>query len=152
MADNSLGGLETTLNDLLVKKAPFQLPKNVKEILVNFAPWLALIGGILGVIGALTVFGLGSIFGPLALYGGAPFATSYFTTFAFSSIVLGVSGVIDLLAFSGLKKRSIKGWRLLFYGQLVWALAKLISFDLLGLVLGTVIGLYFLFQVKEYYK
>src|SRR3972149_8803715 len=105
MAENSLGGLETTLNDLFVKKAPFQLPKNVKEILVNFAPWLALIGGILGVIGALTVFGLGSMFGPLALYGGAPFATSYFTTFAISSVVLGVSGVINLLAFPGLKKR-----------------------------------------------
>lgn len=152
MVESSLGGLENSLDDLFVKKAPFQLPKNVKDIIVNFAPWLALIGGILGVVGALTIFGLGSFFGPLALYGGSAFAGSYFTTFALSSIVLGVSGVIDLMAFSGLKKRSIKGWRLLFYGELVWALAKLISFDLLGLVLGSVIGFYFLFQVREYYK
>jgi hypothetical protein len=149
---NSLGGLENTLNDLLVKKAPFQLPKSVKDILVSLAPWLALIGGILGVLGALAIFGLGSVFGPLALYGGVAYAGTYYTTFLISSIVLGVSGVIDLLAFPGLQKRSIKGWRLLFYGELIWAVATLVKFDLVGLIIGGLIGFYLLFQVREYYK
>jgi hypothetical protein len=149
---NSLGGLETTLNDLLVKKAPFQLPKNVKDVLVSFAPWLALIGGVLGILGALAVFGLGSVFGPLALYGGAAFAGSYYTTFLVSSVVLGISGIIDLMAFPGLQKRSIKGWRLLFYGELVWAVSALVRFEFVNLILGAVISLYLLFQVREYYK
>ena len=149
---NSLGGLETSLEDLLVKKAPFQLPKNAKEVLVNFAPWLALIGGVFALIVALAVFGLGAVFGPLSLYAGPQYAGSFFTTYAISLIVLGVSGVLDLMAFPGLRTRKIGGWRLLFYGELVWAVSKLLSFDIFGLVVGTLVGLYLLFQVREYYK
>ncbi len=149
---NSLGGLENSLNDVLVKKAPFQLPKGAKDVLVSLAPWLALIGGILGILGALAVFGLGSIFGPLALYGGVAYAGTYYTTYLVSSVVLGVSGLIDLLAFPGLQKRSIKGWRWLFYGELIWAVSALVKFDLVGLIIGSLIGFYLLFQVREYYK
>lgn len=152
MAQDSLGGLENSLNDLFVKKAPFQLPKNVKDILVNFAPWLALIGGVFAVLAALAIFGLGGLVVPLSLYGGAPLTTSFFSAYFFSLAILGVAGILELMAFPGLRKRSIKAWRLLFYAQLVWAVSELIHFNLVNFVLGTVIGLYFLFQIREYYK
>jgi len=152
MAANGLGGLENSLNDLFVKKAPFQLPKNIKDALVNFAPWLALIGGIMAILGALAIFGIGGLVAPLSLYGGAPLASSFFSAYFFSLAILGVAGVLELMAFSGLKKRSVKGWRLLFYAQLIWAVSELVHFNLVNFVLGTVIGLYFLFQVREYYK
>lgn len=152
MAQDSLGGLENTLNDLFVKKAPFQLPKNAKETLVNFAPWLALIAGIMALLSALAVFGIGSVFGPLALYGGAAFAGSYFSTYFFSLIILGVAGVLELMAFPGLRQRSAKGWRMLFWAELVWIVSSVVSFNLVSAVLGGVIGLYLLFQVREYYK
>ncbi len=152
MAQSSLASLESSLNEVFVKKAPFQLPKNVKDIIVNFAPWLALIGGVVAILGALTIFGLGGIVVPLSLYGGAPIATSFFSTYFFSLAILGVAGILELMAFPGLRKRSMKAWRLLFYAQLVWAVSELVHFNLVNFVLGTVIGLYFLFQVKEYYK
>ena len=38
--------LNKTLEMYLVKRAP-ALPKNIKEILVKFAPWLAIIGVVL---------------------------------------------------------------------------------------------------------
>ena len=34
----ALGQLEKFLEEYLVKKAPFTLPTNIKEIIVNFAP------------------------------------------------------------------------------------------------------------------
>jgi hypothetical protein len=145
---NSLGGLENTFNEWFVKKAPFQLPKGLKDVVVAFVPWIALIGGVMAVLAALAIFGLGGLVAPLTMYGGAGVASTY----VFSLAVLGVAGVLELMAFPGLRKRSIQGWRLLFYAELVWAVSELINFNLVSFVLGTVIGLYFLFQIKEYYK
>lgn len=154
MADNkaSLKQLEETLEEYLVKKAPFQLPTNAKEALVNFAPWLALIGGVLGLAAALTVFGLGSLLGPLALFGGPQFAGSYFSTYVFSSVLLGVTGVMELMAMGPLKARKERGWRMVYYAQLIWIASYLVQFNLINAVVGGLIGLYLLFQIKSYYK
>ena len=39
----SLSKLESTLEEYLVKKAPYQLPADVKEGIVKFGPWIILI-------------------------------------------------------------------------------------------------------------
>lgn len=152
MIFSNMAGLENTLNEWFVKKAPFQLPKGLKDFIVAVAPWLSLIGGVLAILAALAIFGLGSMVAPLTMYGGAAYAASFASTYMISLAVLGVAGILELLAFPGLRKRSIKGWRLLFYANLVWAVSELVNFQLLSFVLGVVVGLYFLFQVREYYK
>jgi len=151
MAASPLDQLTNTLDEYLGKKAP-QLPDNIKQTLVNFSPWLALIAGVLGVLSALTVFGIGSVFSPFALYGGPKFAGSYFSLFTFSSILLGVTGVLNLMAITPLRAKKERGWNLLFYAELIWIASYLIQFDLVNVVVGGLIGLYFLFQVRPYFK
>jgi hypothetical protein len=79
-------------------------------------------------------------------------AVSYGTTYVVSTVILGVSIVLELMAIPGLFARSIKGWRLLYYATLVGALSSLLSFNVLSGLVSALIGLYFLFQVKSHYK
>ena len=62
--------LEVTLNEYLVDKAPFQLPKNVKEIIVKFAPYLSILGVVMGIPAILALLGAGAFLAPLGLVGG----------------------------------------------------------------------------------
>ncbi len=149
---NALGQLENTFDEYLVKKAPFQLPLNVKEALVKFVPWLALIGGIIGLAGALTVFGLGTVFGPLSMFAGPQYARSLYSTYIFSTVLLGVTAVMQLMAFGPLKARKERGWKLLYWSELIWIVASLIDFSFFNAVLGGLISLYLLFQIRSYYK
>ena len=59
---------------------------------------------------------------------------------------------LQVMAIPGLFKRKIKSWRLLFYISLISALLSLVKFDLGGLIVGTGISWYILFQIKSYYK
>lgn len=144
---SALGQLEDTLEVYLVKKAP-ALPENVKEIIVKFAPWLTLIMLIIALPAILFAFGLGAIVAPFAMLGGVHAGISWGLGLVFSAITL----VIEVIALPGLFKRSKASWNLLFYATLVTAVDNLISFNLGGLVIGSLISWYFLFQVKEYYK
>ena len=47
----ALEGLEGSLNEVFGKNAP-ALPKGFKDFLVKIAPWLSLIGGLFGLLGA----------------------------------------------------------------------------------------------------
>lgn len=65
--------------------------------------------------------------------------------------VLGIAqGVIMVFAFSPLRHHQEKGWRLLFWSQILWIIAAALSFNM-AVILGFLI-LYPLFQVKSYYK
>ena len=44
-----LAQLEAFLDDCMIKKAPFQIPANGKEILAKIAPYLVILGGVLAV-------------------------------------------------------------------------------------------------------
>jgi hypothetical protein len=46
----------------------------------------------------------------------------------------------------------MSAWKLIYYVALVSAVSSLLRFDLFGLIVGTAISLYFLYQVKSYYK
>ena len=67
-------------------------------------------------------------------------------------IFLAVMIVLEALSISPLFKRSKTGWNLLYYSTLLGAVQNLLSFNLGGLIIGTLLSLYLLFQVKEYYK
>lgn len=145
--------LEDTLELYLVKKAPFQLPVGVKEALVKFAPWITIVVLVITLPAVLAVIGLGGLAGVVTgMFG--PFATAAYAQGLTLSIgVLIVSIVLEALAVPGLFKRSIKGWRLVFYATLVSLISVILNpFSIISGLLSTLIGLYFLFQVKSYYK
>lgn len=150
---SALGQLEETLELYLVKKAPFQLPTSAKELIVKLAPWITIVVMVIALPGILAVLGLGALGGILTGLLGPLAAAQYASSMTFTVIVLLVSVVLELLAIPGLFARSIRGWRLVYWATLVSGVASLLSFaTFFNGVISTLIGLYFLFQVKSYYK
>lgn len=139
-------------------KAP-ELPAGVKDFIVMVAPWVALILGVLSVLGfAISLLGLGAL-GVLAPLAGT--TTISFAGIGLITTVLAlVSGVLLLLAFRPLQRKQLRGWNLLFWVLVVGLLSSavvntLFYFSLSGIAVSLVwflIQLYFLFQVKSYYK
>lgn len=142
--------LEEVLNEYLGEKAP-GLPDNVREVLVMLAPWLAVLGVVMGIPAVLALIGLGSMLPALPFAYGA--RAGYFgATFAISTVFLAITLVLEVLAIPGLFSRSKQGWRMVFYVMLVGAVQSLIMLNLMSLIVGTLLGMYLLFQVRGYYK
>lgn len=144
-----------------------QLPDSSKEGLAKVWPWLALIGGVLQLFAALALWRLADwadrvtdVANSLSVY-----YTGYSvgpTGFEKSIIYLGVAvllvdAVILLMAFPKLQKRLRSGWNLLFLASLlnvVYAVLQIFTFqrgfgNFIFSLLGTAIGFYLLFQVRE---
>jgi hypothetical protein len=128
----------------LVTKAPFQLPDNVKEFLVKFGPWIALVLMIISLPVLLFALGLGAMLTPFA---GVGFGYSYGYLLLFT--VVGF--VLEAVALPGLFARKMSGWRMMFYAQLVQIVGSLLSGAVIGALVGGLIGLYILFQVRPLY-
>ena len=142
-----LAQLEDLLHEYLVKKAP-AIPTNIKEAIVKFAPWATLVIFILTLPLVLAVFGLGAILAPLSFLGGVTAGTNYILTLIFTAIQL----VLEAMAIPGLFKRERRAWNLVFYASLVGGVQSIATFNIGGLIIGTLLSLYILFQVREYYK
>ncbi len=139
--------LDDTLEEYLVKKAP-ALPDSVKEVIVSVGPWVMLVLVVMSLPLLLFVFGLGAVVAPFAFLGGIQAGTSFGVTMIVSLAAL----VLEIIALPGLFKRHMGSWRLLYYSTLITAAGNLISFNLGGLIIGTLLSLYILFQVKKLYK
>lgn len=129
----------------LVKKAPFQLPDGVKEFLVQWGPWIAIVLMVLSLPVLLFLLGLGALLTP---FGGVGYATGFGIT------ALGVIAhfVLMAMALPGLFARKMSGWTLAFYAQLVNIVTSLLSGSFVAAIFGGLIGLYLLFQVRPLYK
>ncbi len=147
--------LISTLQPYFTTKAPYQLPEEWRQSIVKVAPWITLVAAIWG---ALAFFGLLSLlFGFSTILG---VFSPWYTLLAWLSLAaLGAEVVLMALSFSGLKKYSIKGWNLAFYGSLfsiVWSVFNWLQSpihigSLLGAVIGAYVSFYILFQVRDYY-
>lgn len=136
--------LDKVLSDYLVKKSP-ALPKGGKNFLVTIAPYLALLGAILGIPALLAVFGLGAVMTPFVWIAGSRTGIFwFFWAIAAGQVILSAMAVKPLFARRG------KGWRLMYYTQLLSLLSMLQSFNLGGLLM-TVLSFYLLYQVKSSY-
>ena len=148
----ALGQLEETLEVYLVKKAPFSIPENWKELIVRFAPYLTILGIVVSVPAILAVLGIGALVSPFTAFLGPRYALSYSFNYVLSMVTLAVVVVLEALAVPGLFKREQKAWRFLFYASLVNVVSGFLGGDWVGMIIGTLISWYVLFQVKEYYK
>ncbi len=132
------------LDFYLVQKAPFQLPAEVREFLVKFGPWIAIVLLVLSLPGLFLMLGLGAAFGP---FGGPVYGIG----FTYLTVVLLAQMVLMGLALPGLFARKMSAWKLIFYSQLVGIVLSLLSGSILGALIGGLIGLYILFQIRPLY-
>ncbi|HEX8931725.1 MAG TPA: hypothetical protein VF810_01060 [Patescibacteria group bacterium] len=143
MAENKkqAANLIAWMEDLFAKVP--NLPKGGRDVLVAIAPWLALIFGILGIIGGIGALGLS----PLAMLGGL--------NTSFMILVAGVGGIISsilmLIAYPKLRKKQYKGWEWLFWSEVVGTVASVLSLSIMSIIF-VLVGFYLLFQIKSYYK
>lgn len=142
-----LSQLEETLDLYFGQKAP-ALPASWKETLIKVAPWITLVVLIMTLPAVVAVLGIGTLFNSFSYLGGAN--TGF--TYMLSLIFLAASFLLEAVALPGLFKRSKAGWKFVFYSTLVGMISYLVSFNLGGIILGTLLPLYILFQIKSYYK
>lgn len=152
-----LSGLENSLGTLF-KGLP-HLPKDWRHWLADNAWWLALIGaafGCLGILGLVPVVLGISIF--TGIVAGPAAGALIIITGIVNMAVLVVSVALEAMAITPLKARQKRGWDLLFLVSLVTftgaVLNALITGNvnhIIGLVIGTLVGLYVLFEVRMYF-
>lgn len=141
----------TKFLDVYYAKFP-ALPKGATDFIVSIAPWLALIFGVLAILSGIAAFGFLSVLSPFAAVAGA---TQYAFTGILAALVLLVQGAVELLAFPSLKSRKVRGWNLIFLSLLLGVLSSVFYLSVFGIVqslIGVLIGYYFLYQVRSYYK
>lgn len=142
-----LSDWEASMEEFFTKKLP-ELPKNAKEVLVKYGPWISLVVAILGLPTLLLALGLGAVLMPVTMGVGYGYGYGYNVAWWLSVASMGLSA----WAIPGLFKRQASAWKLMFYSTLVMALYDLVTFSWGSLIIGTAISLYILFQIKSYYK
>ena len=140
-----LSKLDNFLEEYLVKKVP-GLPKQIKELLVNYGPYLIIVSLFFAIPSILALLGLSTLSLPFRSFGRLGF------NYTLSTIVLLVTLVLRVIALPGLLKKKASAWKLMYYAVLVGALHSLLLFNLGGLIIGSLLSLYVLFQIKSYYK
>ena len=153
--------VEKVLEDLF-KPLP-QLPEPSRKALAQAMPWITLLGGVLALYFAYQIYQLASpVANPYLAFGYSVGAIiGYYGPILWVSLALLVlQAVLFLVAFPALRTGKKSGWNLLFWAALANGVYN-VAFNLFsgyvnvgqlifGLI-GTAIGLYFLFQVRSYF-
>jgi hypothetical protein len=164
---SALRSLEASLDDIFARKAP-SLPSNAKKIIVEYLPYINLVLGVLTLLAAWGLYDAARRVNNLVdyanslstAYGGNVNVDHLTFTVWLSIIVLLIEGALYIAAFKPTKARRKSGWDLLFYALLVnVAYGLIVTFTyyggagrLIGSLIGSAIGLYFLFQIRASYK
>jgi hypothetical protein len=133
------------LDFYLVRKAPFQIPEGGKEAIVKYGPIVLVILLLISIPAILVILGIGTFFVP---FGGLPYATGFGAASLFLLIEIG----LEIAALPGLFARKMSGWRLLFYGRLLAIVYGFLILAWLSAIVGGLISMYILFQVREKYS
>lgn len=151
-----LASLEAWLYDMLVVKAPFQLPKEFTNFVVQYGPWITLVIGVLSLPAVLAVIGFGTLVGGIA--GAYGIATGPFYWLSIVALIAQIA--VMFISVPMLLKRQRQGWLLIFYADLLSVIYSVLnslgnSYGFLGGLIGAaisfVIGMYILFQIRSYY-
>jgi hypothetical protein len=164
---SALQSLENSLEDVFVKKAP-ALPENGKKAIVEYIPYINLILGLLSLWTAYALWHWAHLADNLinyantlsAAYGGGTIAHTRMSGILWlGMVVMAVQALLYIAAFPALRDRKKSGWNLMFYALLVnvvYGVVVLFSDyggvgNLLGSLIGSAVGLYFLFQIRGHY-
>jgi len=141
---------EAMLDEYMVKKAPFALPKEAKEFIVKVSPYLIIVLAILALPIIFAALGLGAIMTPFAMMGGYGFGWGFGAMV--SMIVAIITIIMEVMAVPGLFKRTKASWRLVFYASIVSLIGGILSGGIIGAIISAIISWYILFQVKDMYN
>lgn len=147
------------------------LPENGRKWIANNVWWINLVAlviaffAILSIVGslitALTAASLVNSY--IAVYGASVFTAGWIASTAVSLLSVVVIMIFTAMAIKPLKSLSEKGWNLLFIATLLSTalsmISNILSFELLylvpgiiGAVIGLAISMYFLFEIRSYFK
>jgi hypothetical protein len=158
--------LENGLNEVLNKKAPYQLPQSSRVSIAKALWVIALVFGALQVLFAWFFWRDGHRVNELVdwanswstAFGGQTTASHLGVFFYVTLGILAVDGALMLLAVCGLKTLKKSAWNLLFYSLLlnvVYGVVRMFSeygddvSYLFGSLISSAVGAYFLFQVRD---
>lgn len=164
---SSLQSLEKNLDDIFVKNAP-PLPSNAKRIIVEYLPYINLVLGVLTLLAAWGLYNAAHTVNTLvdyanslsAAYGGTV-KVSHLTTIVWVAIAfLAIEAILYIAAYPGTKARKKAGWDLLFYALLINVVYGVVAAftdyggvgRLVGSLIGSAVGFYFLFQIRASYS
>jgi hypothetical protein len=158
--------VEKSLNKFYTENTP-KLPKNFTGPLVEYLPWINLFIGVLTLLAAFSLWGAATVTSSIIDYGnrlgaaaGVSTATNKLDAIVWIGlIVLFIEAGLFIASFNPTKSKKKSGWDLLFYAAMVNLLyGIIIAFSSLGgifslvlSIIGTAIGLYFLFQIRSYF-
>lgn len=146
-----LTGLEAIFDDIFVKKAPFQLPTSVKDFIVTVMPWIELVLLIVMLPAILVVLGLGTLSWGIMAAASITTGPIYYA----GIVVLAIELVMMAIAIPGLIARKKSAWNLAFYSSLLSIGYSILSGGVSGIIsaiISAIVSLYFLFQIRSYYK
>jgi len=142
-----MNDLDKTLQTYFLDKAP-KMPADIQKLIVQYGPYLVLIGTVFSAFGLLSAFGLMAVSTPFMMMGGYH-AGSFYQI----NVLFGIASVVlSALALPGLFKKTKQGWQYSFYNTILGAVMNAVTFNLIGLVIGAGIGFYILYQIKHHYK
>ena len=128
------------------KQTP-KLPDGFRKFLVDVAPWLALLGGVMGIFGLLSALSLGGFVGGMAYAFGYRFGVWYWLNL----VVLLAMTIVDFKAYKPLKERKMEGWKLMWYVSVFGLIQSVVVLNPMSVVMSAV-GFYLLYQVRGMYK
>ena len=132
--------LEKELEPIFTKQLP-AFPDNIKDLFVKIAPFLAIIGVIIGVSGV----GFLALFSPFAWFSGS-------LIYGIGMIFLLLMVILDALAIPGLFAQKMAGWKYMYYAQFLNLIYSFCMGNWISGLLGAFIGFWILFQIKEKYS
>jgi hypothetical protein len=155
-----------------VDKAP-KLPAGGTKHLVEWAPWVSLIVGVLTLWAAWALWhwahvangllnyanDLCNAYGSYSTNACSNISSDRLTFWVWLGIIfLVVEGLLYLLAFPGLRDRKRQGWQYLYYGALVNVVYAVVSLftnygvgNFIGGLIGSAVGFWLLFQIRDMY-
>jgi hypothetical protein len=128
--------------DAYAEQARKQLPAAPDSLLngyVQWAPWIAMFFGVIGLLGSLALMGILTVLGPLLLLGGASGIQSGASAF----LTLAVGVVLSVVEIAGgylMRKRSLTGWWILAFGIALGVVTNLFQVAILGLIISLAVA------------
>jgi len=140
--------LESTLEKYFLDKAP-KLPEDLQNLIVQYGPFVLLIFVIIAGLNFISIFGFSAAFiNPIRALAGPTLGGWYQIYLVFTAVIL----VLEALALPGLMNKKMSGWKYMFYATLVALVQSIITFNIAGLIVGSGLTFYILYQIKHHYK
>ena len=146
MQEPAGGGAQSTW-DMYADRLRAMLPAAPEGLLagyVTWAPWVAIVFGALGILGALAILGIGAAVLPFMTSG------SYYAGAFVVGLIAGAASVLELVGGILMRQMRLTGWWLLAIGLILGVLNNLFSAGIVGILVTLAIA-YVHLQVKPRY-